>query len=155
MWRSGPPARGSPVSILLVGVSHHSAPVAILEAVAVAESQREALTAELLAGDRISEAMIVTTCNRVEVYSAVDAFHPALDDVVGLLSGHSGVPVEELSRHLYVRYSEAAAEHPVVRKTGAWLDEHADAPAALRRIVSELLDDAQRAVTLQIMCLSR
>lgn len=111
MWRSGPPARGSPVSILLVGVSHHSAPVAILEAVAVAESQREALTAELLAGDRISEAMIVTTCNRVEVYSAVEAFHPALDDVVGLLSRHSGVPVEELSRHLYVRYSEAAAEH--------------------------------------------
>ncbi|WP_314038422.1 glutamyl-tRNA reductase [Dietzia sp. CH92] len=99
------------MSILLVGVSHHSAPVALLEAVAVSEVDRDALTEELIAGENVDEAMIVTTCNRVEVYSAVDAFHPALDDVVTLLSRHSGLPVDELSRHLYVRYSESAAEH--------------------------------------------
>ncbi|MGN0100903.1 MAG: glutamyl-tRNA reductase [Dietzia sp.] len=99
------------MSILLVGVSHHSAPVALLEAVAVSEVDRDALTEELIAGENVDEAMIVTTCNRVEVYSAVDAFHPALDDVVTLLSRHSGLSVDELSRHLYVRYSESAAEH--------------------------------------------
>ncbi|OAH43557.1 glutamyl-tRNA reductase [Dietzia cinnamea] len=106
-----PDVRGSVVSILLVGVSHHSAPVALLEAVAVSEVDRDALTEELIAGENVDEAMIVTTCNRVEVYSAVDAFHPALDDVVNLLSRHSGLSVDELSRHLYIRYSESAAEH--------------------------------------------
>lgn len=103
--------RGSAVSILLVGLSHHSAPVALLESVAVAESDRDALTEDLIGGENVDEAMIVTTCNRVEVYAAVEAFHPALDDVVRLLSQHSGLPAEELSRHLYVRYSESAAEH--------------------------------------------
>ena len=111
MGPSGPDVRGSVVSILLVGVSHHSAPVALLEAVAVSEVDRDALTEELIAGENVDEAMIVTTCNRVEVYSAVDAFHPALDDVVNLLSRHSGLSVDELSRHLYIRYSESAAEH--------------------------------------------
>ena len=99
------------MSILLVGVSHHSAPVSLLEAVAVSEADRDSLTEELIAGQNVDEAMIVTTCNRVEVYSAVEAFHPALDDVVALLSRHSGMSVDELSRHLYVRYSESAAEH--------------------------------------------
>ena len=99
------------MSILLVGLSHHSAPVAVLESAAVAESDRDRLTCELLAGERVTETMIVTTCNRVEVYAAVDAFHPALDEVVALLSRHSGLPVEELSRHIYIRYSQAAAEH--------------------------------------------
>lgn len=99
------------MSILLVGLSHHSAPVSLLEAVAISEAERDGLTEELIAGENVDEAMIVTTCNRVEVYSAVDAFHPALDDVVTLLSRHSGLSADELSRHLYVRYSESAAEH--------------------------------------------
>lgn len=94
-----------------MGLSHHSAPVSLLEAVAVSESERDGLTEELIAGENVDEAMIITTCNRVEVYSAVDAFHPALDDVVTLLSRHSGLGADELSRHLYVRYSESAAEH--------------------------------------------
>jgi glutamyl-tRNA reductase len=102
---------GSTVSILLVGMSHHSAPVSLLESVAVAETDRDALTEHLISGTHVDEAMIVTTCNRVEVYAAVEAFHPALDDVVGLLSRHSGLSPDELSRHLYVRYSESAAEH--------------------------------------------
>lgn len=111
MGPRGLDARGSVVSILLVGVSHHSAPVSLLEAVAVSEADRDSLTEDLIAGENVDEAMIVTTCNRVEVYAAVGAFHPALDDVVTLLSTHSGLSAEELSRHLYIRYSESAAEH--------------------------------------------
>lgn len=94
-----------------MGLSHHSAPVALLEAAAIAEADRDGLTENLIAGSHVDEAMIVTTCNRVEVYAAVDAFHPALDDVVALLSRHSGLPLDDLSRHLYVRYAEPAAEH--------------------------------------------
>lgn len=83
----------------------------MLEKVAVADTDRPKLTDKMLASDRISEAMIVSTCNRVEVYAVVDAFHGALATVSELLAEHSGLPVTDLHKHAYVRYSEAAAEH--------------------------------------------
>ncbi|MBM7459777.1 glutamyl-tRNA reductase [Rhodococcus coprophilus] len=99
------------MSVLLVGISHRSAPVSILEKVAVADTDRPKLTDKMMASDRISEAMIVSTCNRVEVYTVVDAFHGALSTVGELLAEHSGLDLTELQKHAYVRYSEAAAEH--------------------------------------------
>jgi len=99
------------VSVLLVGISHRSAPVSILEKVAVADTDRPKLTDKMMASGRISEAMIVSTCNRVEVYTVVDAFHGALSTVGELLAEHSGLDLAELHKHAYVRYSEAAAEH--------------------------------------------
>ncbi|MBF0660643.1 MULTISPECIES: glutamyl-tRNA reductase [unclassified Rhodococcus (in: high G+C Gram-positive bacteria)] len=99
------------MSVLLVGISHRSAPVSILEKVAVADTDRPKLTDKMMASGRISEAMIVSTCNRVEVYTVVDAFHGALSTVGELLAEHSGLDLAELQKHAYVRYSEAAAEH--------------------------------------------
>ncbi|MEU5842480.1 glutamyl-tRNA reductase [Rhodococcus sp. NPDC047139] len=99
------------MSVLLVGISHRSAPVPVLEKVAVTDTDRPKLTDKMLASDKISEAMIVSTCNRVEIYAVVDAFHGALAAVSELLAEHSGLHVTELHKHAYVRYSEAAAEH--------------------------------------------
>lgn len=99
------------MSVLLLGVSHRSAPIEILEKVAVADSDRPKLTDRLLAADHICEAMIVSTCNRVEVYAVVDAFHGGLAEVGQLLAEHAGLPLAQLTRYAYVRYSEAAAEH--------------------------------------------
>ena len=99
------------MSVLLVGISHRSAPLDALERVAVTDSDRPKLLDELLGSPRISEAMIVSTCNRVEVYAVVEAFHGALADVGAVLARHAGTTVTELTAHLYVRYSEAAAEH--------------------------------------------
>jgi glutamyl-tRNA reductase len=99
------------VSVLLVGVSHRSAPVSVLERVAVTDSERPKLLEELLRSPRISEAMLVSTCNRVEVYAVVDAFHGALTDVGEVLARHADTEVNELTKHLYVRYSESAIEH--------------------------------------------
>ncbi|MGN5236028.1 glutamyl-tRNA reductase [Rhodococcus sp. SJ-3] len=99
------------MSVLLVGISHRSAPVSVLEKVAVADTDRPKLTDKMMASDHISEAMIVSTCNRVEIYAVVDAFHGALADVSGLLSEHAGLTLSDLHKHAYVRYSEAAAEH--------------------------------------------
>lgn len=99
------------MSVLLVGISHRSAPVPILERVAVADTDRPKLTDKMMASDHISEAMIVSTCNRIEIYAVVDAFHGALSDVSALLAEHSGLEPTDLHRHAYVRYSEAAAEH--------------------------------------------
>ncbi|MGW0182984.1 glutamyl-tRNA reductase [Nocardia sp. NPDC003345] len=99
------------MSVLLVGISHRSAPVAMLEKVAITDADRPKLIDRMLASSHISEAMIVSTCNRVEIYAVVDAFHGGLADVGQLLTEHSGLPLPELTRHAYVRYSEAAAEH--------------------------------------------
>lgn len=99
------------MSVLLVGISHRSAPVAMLEKVAITDADRPKLIDRMLASSHISEAMIVSTCNRVEIYAVVDAFHGGLADVGELLTAHSGLPMPELTRHAYVRYSEAAAEH--------------------------------------------
>ncbi len=99
------------MSVLLVGISHRSAPVSVLERIAVADTDRPKLIAKLQTSAHISESMIVSTCNRIEVYAVVDTFHGALADVGALLAEHSGMDLNELTRHAYVRYSEAAAEH--------------------------------------------
>jgi glutamyl-tRNA reductase len=99
------------MSILLVGISHRSAPVSVLEKVAIADADRPKLIERMLTSGHVSEAMIVSTCNRVEVYAVVDAFHGGLAEVGDLLTKHSGLPLPDLTKHAYVRYSEAAAEH--------------------------------------------
>ncbi|HEY9313050.1 glutamyl-tRNA reductase [Williamsia sp.] len=99
------------MSIFLFGVSHRSAPVSILEQLAVTEYDRPKLIDELLESSQISEAMIVSTCNRVEIYAVVDAFHPALEAVGEVMGRHSGMSVNEMTRYAYVRYSEAVVEH--------------------------------------------
>lgn len=99
------------MSVLLFGVSHRSAPVEVLERLAVSDHDRPKLIDELLSSRAISEAMLVSTCNRVEIYAVVDAFHPALEAVGSVLGDHSGMTVNEMTRHAYVRYSEAAVEH--------------------------------------------
>ncbi|CRK52537.1 Glutamyl-tRNA reductase [Rhodococcus sp. RD6.2] len=99
------------MSVLLVGISHQSAPVPVLERVAVADTDRPKLIDTLLESPHISETMIVSTCNRVEIYAVVDAFHGALAAVGEAMSRHSGLEFSDLTKHTYVRYSEAAAEH--------------------------------------------
>lgn len=99
------------MSVLLFGVSHRSAPVEVLERLAVSEHDRPKLVDELLSSRSISEAMLVSTCNRIEIYAVVDAFHPALESVGNVLGEHSGLSINEMTRHAYVRYSEAAVEH--------------------------------------------
>jgi glutamyl-tRNA reductase len=99
------------MSVLLVGISHRSAPVSILEKVAITDADRPKLIDRMLTSSHVAEAMIVSTCNRVEVYAVVDAFHGGLAEVGELLTRHSGLPLPDLTKHAYVRYSEAAAEH--------------------------------------------
>jgi len=59
----------------------------------------------------LSEAMIVSTCNRLEVYTVTNSFHTGVQDVVKVLAANSGVDEDELRGYLYVRYADAAAEH--------------------------------------------
>lgn len=99
------------MSILVFGVSHRSAPVSVLEQLVADESDQYKLIERVLQSPLVTEAMILATCNRVEVYAVVDAFHGGLSAIGQVLAEHSGMSMGELTKHAYVRYSEAAVEH--------------------------------------------
>ncbi|MBW8485030.1 glutamyl-tRNA reductase [Actinomadura parmotrematis] len=99
------------MSVLVVGLSHGSAPVAMLERAAVAGDDLVKLLHAVHGSAHVGEAVIVSTCNRVEVYAVVDRFHGGVTAITELLSLHSGLPQEDLARHLYVHYEERAVQH--------------------------------------------
>ncbi|MCK2214641.1 glutamyl-tRNA reductase [Actinomadura sp. ATCC 31491] len=99
------------MSVLAIGLSHRTSPVALLERVSITGDALVKLLHDVQDDPSVAEAMVVSTCNRVEVYVTVDRFHAAVTAVTGLLGRHSGIPVEELTPHLYVHYEERAVEH--------------------------------------------
>ncbi len=99
------------MSVLVVGLSHKSGPVDVLERVALDDDGVRKLVTDLLDTEHVSEAVVLSTCNRVEVYVEVDRFHGSVEDVSRLLSGRAGTPTVEVVRHLYVHYDEAAVAH--------------------------------------------
>lgn len=99
------------MSVLLFGVSHRSAPVSVLEQLSTDESDQAKIVDQVLQSSLVTEAMVLSTCNRVEVYAVVDAFHGGLSVIGQVLSEHSGMSLGDLTKYAYVRYAEAAVEH--------------------------------------------
>jgi glutamyl-tRNA reductase len=99
------------VSVLLFGVSHRSAPVSVLEQLSTDESDQAKIVDQVLQSPLVTEAMVLSTCNRVEVYAVVEAFHGGLSIIGQVLSEHSGMSLNDLTKYAYVRYAEAAVEH--------------------------------------------
>ncbi|MCV7066800.1 glutamyl-tRNA reductase [Mycolicibacterium houstonense] len=99
------------MSVLLFGVSHRSAPVSVLEQLSTDESDQAKIIDEVLRSSLVTEAMVLSTCNRVEVYAVVEAFHGGLSVIGQVLSDHSGMSLNDLTKYAYVRYAEAAVEH--------------------------------------------
>ena len=106
------------MSVLLVGMSHRSAPVALLERLSMDAEVQNGATGALVKQPSLSEAMIISTCNRLEVYTVTNSFHTGVQDVVRNLAEVSGVGEEELRSYLYVRYADAAAEHLMMVASG-------------------------------------
>ena len=99
------------MSVLLFGVSHRSAPVSVLEQLSTDESDQAKIVDQVLQSSLVTEAMVLSTCNRVEVYAVVEAFHGGLSVIGSVLSEHSGMSLNDLTKYAYVRYAEAAVEH--------------------------------------------
>ncbi|HEY1842695.1 MAG TPA: glutamyl-tRNA reductase [Mycobacterium sp.] len=99
------------MSVLLFGVSHRSAPVSVLEQLSTDESEQVKIVDRIMQSPLVTEAMVLSTCNRVEVYAVVDAFHGGLSAIGQVLAEQSGMSVPDLTKYAYVRYSEAAVEH--------------------------------------------
>ncbi len=99
------------MSVLVVGLSHKSAPVAVLERAAVSGDTLSKLLRDVVQAEPVAEAFVVSTCNRVEVYADVDRFHAGVTAICELLARHCGVPSHELTQYLYVHYEDRAVSH--------------------------------------------
>ena len=99
------------MTLLVVGVSHRTAPVSLLDRLDLVEGGGEQLAGDLLVSPHVAESLVLSTCNRVEVYAEVSRFHGAVVDVTETLAKTTGVPREELTPHLYVRYDDRAVQH--------------------------------------------
>jgi glutamyl-tRNA reductase len=99
------------MSLLVVGLSHRSAPVSVLERAALEASQREKLLHDTVGTEPAAEAAVLATCNRLELYADVDKFHAGVAELSTMLARHSGVPLDELTPYLYVHYEDRAVHH--------------------------------------------
>ncbi|MFC3501532.1 glutamyl-tRNA reductase [Micromonospora krabiensis] len=106
------------MKLLVVGASYRTAPVATLEQLAVPPAEFTRTLERLVAQPYVSEAVVVSTCNRVEVYAAVSGFHGGLGDICQVLGEHADCSPTALANHLYVHYDSAAVNHVFRVATG-------------------------------------
>jgi len=99
------------MSVLVIGISHRSAPLHIVEQASVAGERAASLLRDVAAAEPVSEALLLTTCNRVEVYAEVNRFHAAVTEIGRLLAAHVGIELNDLADHMYVHYDEPAVVH--------------------------------------------
>lgn len=96
---------------LVIGLSHKTAPLDLRERFNFQDESMDSRLNELNGREHIEECLILSTCNRIEVYAVSDDLDSARKSIEGFLSAHSGQPVSDFSRHLYVSYGNAAVRH--------------------------------------------
>lgn len=106
------------MSILIVGASHRTASVELLERLALDTDGASKLSTRALLTPHVTEALVLATCNRVEIYAEVDRFHGSVEDLTALLVEKSDLPTERVLSALYVHYDEAAVAHLLSVATG-------------------------------------
>jgi glutamyl-tRNA reductase len=99
------------MSLLVVGLSYRNAPVEVLERVAASCADGGKVLDQLLDRAHVAEALLLCTCNRIEVYAVVTAFHDGLAETLDVLAHQCAMTPDELSKHLYVHYAAAGVEH--------------------------------------------
>jgi glutamyl-tRNA reductase len=99
------------MSVLVVGLSHKSASLGILERAVVSGDSLAKLLRDVSQAPSVAGVFVISTCNRAEVYAEVDKFHAGVSAICDLLARHSGIPLGELTPHLYVHYEDQAVQH--------------------------------------------
>ncbi|WP_375425908.1 glutamyl-tRNA reductase [uncultured Friedmanniella sp.] len=106
------------MSILVVSVSHRSTSVAMLSRLAMDAATAGKLAGQLVTSEHIDEAVVLSTCNRTELYASVSRFHGGLDDAVLALAELAGLSVEELRTLCAVYFDEGAVAHTFAVASG-------------------------------------
>ena len=130
------------MSLVVLGLSHHGAPLSLLESVALEPDARTDLEAAVLRSEHVSEAVVLSTCNRTEVYAECLTFHGALADITTALADACAVDRAELQPHLFVHYEERGIAHVFAVASG--LDSMAVGEAQILGQVRRSLARAQR-----------
>lgn len=99
------------MSILVVGVNHRSAPLGMLEQLTLDVPSVVKTVNGLVDLDSVREAVVLSTCNRTEIYVVAERFHRAFDDVRDLLCARASVDIDTLSTHSYSAFDDAAVSH--------------------------------------------
>ena len=106
--------------IAVVGLSHRTAPVEIRERLSIAEQSMEDSLQRLRADEQVLEASILSTCNRLEIYTLLRHPEQGVNAVGSFLSEHSGLQLGELTPHLFTYHHEEAVSH--LMRVAAGLD---------------------------------
>lgn len=99
------------MSIVAIGCNHRSTPLAKLERMTIAPDDMGKALAGLGDADNLSEVVVVSTCNRIEVYAFAERFHGGYQDVREFLARHAGLAPEEVADHLYAHHDAEAVRH--------------------------------------------
>ncbi len=99
------------MSVVVIGLNHRTAPLDLLERTAVDDARLPKVLHDLCARSNLSEAVVLSTCNRIEVYAIAEKFHGGYEDVRNFFVDLSFLPAEDFADHLYVHYDEAAVAH--------------------------------------------
>jgi glutamyl-tRNA reductase len=99
------------MSVLVVGISHKTAPVSVLERVALDGESATKLLREVADIEHVTESTVLSTCNRTEIYTDVDRFHGSVESISRILGELAGQSPEDVLSHLYVHYDDGAVSH--------------------------------------------
>ncbi len=99
------------MSVVVIGLNQRTMPLDQFERLTLEESQLPKALAGVRASEHISEAVVLATCNRTEIYAVAEKFHGAYSGIRTFLAEMAGVPPDDFTEHLYVHYDEGAVRH--------------------------------------------
>src|SRR5688572_8941046 len=99
------------MAIVVCGLSHKTVPLTVLEQVAFTPHELGKSLARLMDHDPVHEGVILSTCNRTEIYASVHRFHPAIEAIKHFISDTSGVSQDKIASGMYTYYDDDAARH--------------------------------------------
>lgn len=97
--------------MIVVGLNHRTVPLDLLERMTVPAERLPKALADLVSRENITEAVVLSTCNRTEIYATAERYHGAMGDVRNSLSEMTHVEPEAFADHLYAYHDAAAVAH--------------------------------------------
>ena len=99
------------MSVVVIGLNHRTVPLELLERTTVSADALPKALHDLRSRPNVDEAVLLSTCNRTEVYAVAERFHGAFQDIRDFLCDLAGMAPEQLQPHLYSQHDAAAAAH--------------------------------------------
>lgn len=99
------------MNIVVVGLSHKTAPVEIREKLSIQEAKLEETLMHLKSYPHIEEVAIISTCNRLEIYSVITDTEKGVVEIIQFLSEIGHIPLSQLRRYLFILLHQDAVRH--------------------------------------------